>query len=1385
MIGTGYRKDEIFNSNMAQHSLLKGKHFFCREWAFAKFFHCLETRSTSKTCGLLITGGPGCGKTALCCEMVWPTVGDENNARFQPPSQQSWLYLQLRKSSYPMTVDVATYGKRFTNHRPPTFQNIQFQIGKQHALSKYIVAHHFCEAHNIDTLSVTQFIHSLVDQFSLSDLIHGYKEKLNNQEVTEALKFSACEKNPDEAFKQAILYPLMEVDCPKHACILLIDSIDESYMLQISNDKSAEEFPNVTTIFKIYFEMIWTEIRYKSLETFYNGSRTIGELISNYHQLFPQWLLLVTSARKQSKSITRMFTGFRKLTLDDLKKSNVVRDVQQYILSRLDREDSLRQHLSHGVANNFIMLREIKEIPGTLNGLYLWLCQRIFTRKQFAKIQPVLNVLLAARKPLTEEEIYQCVWTRNINMTKEDFNKRLNLISKILIDGSNTTKILFHHSFAEWLLDVKHCTQKYLCRVSEGHGMTAMRYSTLAESLNVDQVCDFALHLSKINVSEPLKESFIPLWMLMCGTTVETSLEKSIPCEEKVLKLLLDAGAQTDIKSKSQAESESKESDPITALLDGVNDLNDKDLNQRTLLHCATYESNCELIEALILRGADVEVIDRNGQTALNLASRQGDVSIVTILLNSGKANPDQADNEGWTPLRSAAWGGNTKVVEALLEHGAQVENADSDGRTALRAAAWGGHDDIVTKLLEHNAVVNNVDNEGRTALIAAAYMGHAEIVEHLLNNEAEINHEDADGRTALSVAALCAPASEGHSSVVNLLLERGSEVDHKDHDGMTPLLVAAFEGHREVCELLLESDADVDHSDNNNRTSLLAAASMGHSEVVSLLLFWGAAVDSIDSEGRTVLSVAAAQGNTEVVRQLLDRGLDEMHRDNAGWTPLHYSAFEGHKEVCELLIEAGARVCEVDNEGKIALILAAQEGHSAVIKTLIDGGCPVDLRSHDGKTALRVAALEDHRDTVHLLLCSGADINYKDADGRSTLYLLALNCQESMTAFLLENGADVDSRDMEGRTPLHVTSWQGHSKIVELLLIHGASVNAVDNDQRTALQSAAWQGHTDIVKLLLEQGANVDHTCNQGATALCIAAQEGHYDVVQILLEFGANPDHADQFNRTAMRVACKNGHSDVVKLLEEFGGIQSNISYGHKKFVESNSTTSVTSLSTAETKVCSAVLGISGTGVFGSTFVEDSVGYVESDKHHLYISNQSSKSSSNLTSSTNKSATYPDGNINIETQCSTTSIGSGKSNKTADSLSFTQQLQQCSLNKNRPLNRILFPLSEPQSPPQSPVSDNQGSPPPTPPPRSALHSQNKQSIPQPQEFSLKSREETRNSSNDKFRRNGIVTNPNYMAVNASNIIPPSGTRNMKLMSNYDTPAPRPYNFSKKETPL
>lgn len=821
-------------------SLLKGKRFYCREWAFIKLLHCLETRSTSKTCGTLVMGGPGSGKTALGCEMVWPT------------SQ-----------------------------------------GKQTALKSRILAYHFCQAHDSSSLSVATFIKSLVSQVSLSGLVRDFKSQVSSPAVQHVLDPMECEANADETFKVAFLEPLHASEPPEQPLMIWVDSIDESY-LQPVNER-------VTC------------------------SQTIAELLAHHNANFPPWLLLVCSARKQSKVVTRMFTGFRKLSLDDLRKSHVVRDVQQYILCRLDEEDGLRQHLSRdtaemlnqlhiksngcflylekvldGVAESFIMLREVKEIPGTLNGLYLWLCQRLFIKKHVVKIQPILNVLLASSTPVSTDELFECMVVKETDIKREDFEQRLKLLSRILFNGPRGENILFHHSFAEWLLDVKHCTQKYLCNAGEGHAMIALRLLQHAEELTTSGIQDLALHLVRANFSESIHFEHLTQMLLLSGAKIEKSLHDGLPKDAKVLKLLTDAGATMDLMSASMCSTDSfsmqKESCEIVC---SNMSLDESDANGRTQLHTAAHRGDIQKVSCLVARGAALEIQDRSGQTALTLAARQGHSSIITVLLNAG-ANVDHSDHEGWTALRSAAWAGHTKVVSLLLDKGAQVDHADSEQRTALRAACWGGHEDIVRLLLEHQADVNKTDHEGRTALIAAAYMGHVEIVEQLLDHGANINQEDIDGRTALSVACLCIPASEGHEKVVSLLLERSAEVDHTDKDGSTPLLVAAYEGHSGVCEMLLEWDADADHVDNKNRTPLWAATSMGHEQVVRQLLFWGAAVDHIDFEGRTVLSVAAAQGSESVVRQLLDRGLDEMHRDNSGWTPLHLAAYEGHLQVSQ-----------------------------------------------------------------------------------------------------------------------------------------------------------------------------------------------------------------------------------------------------------------------------------------------------------------------------------------------------------------------------------------------------------------------------------------------------------------------------------------------------
>ncbi|CAG4986288.1 unnamed protein product [Colias eurytheme] len=1024
-----------------------------------------------------------------------------------------------------------------------------------------------------------------------------YEKLLSDSEIQQALLPQNVEKAPDECFKKAILFPLLEIDPPKQCLFLLVDAIDEGTTGKSDNESG------------------------------------VGGLLSRHQHLLPHWLLLVATARRHSRHLTKMFTGFRKITLDELQRAHVSADVQRYVLARLDTEPRLRGRVSSdsaaaaaaaaaldhlriksdgcllylekvldGVADGFIALREIREIPGTLNGLYLWLAQRLFHGRRFTKVRLLLDVLLAARCGVTEEMLYKCLLTKEYSVTREDFNRRLHLLRRVLVMERGTGHLrVFHASFAAWLLDVKHCTRRYLCSAPDGHAALAMCYTLLARGLSPLEIHHYVYHMTYLeqHLSSQKKNkntddevlnlhTLILLWVLDSGCDVEAALKRETDIARR-----LECDTQNDSKTEEKdgdPESESKESasaDPSTLesimpelvsgeetarwprdrrvlrallelsradsrepdvdVLSTDQQVESEEINDATgdeqddalvmdpsTIHELASRGDEEALAALLKRCPQlVETRDSSGSTALHAAARSGRAACAALLLRAG-ACAAAADGEGWSVLRAAAWAGHSEVVDVLLEHGCDVDCVDADNRTALRAAAWSGHEAVAARLLAGGAAPDRADACGRTALMAAAYMGHADIVRMLLDAGADPNRADEDGRTSLAVAALCGAGAQ----CAALLLERGADVGQRDRDSAAPLLVAAFEGHTEICEVLLEAEADIEATDSAGRTALWAAASAGHAATVRLLLFWGACVDTMDAEGRTVLSTAAAQGNVEVVRQLLDRGLDEHHRDNSGWTPLHYAAFEGHIEVCEALLEAGAKVDEADNEGKGPLLLAAQEGHLDLVTVLIDRwNAPVDQRAHDGKTALRLAALEGQFETVACLLSRGADVDAVDADRRSTLYVLALDNRIAMARQLLAAGASVHCCDTEGRTPLHVSAWQGHTEMVNLLIkVGGAAVDGRDRCARTALHAAAWRGRSAALRALLAHGADPAAVCTQGATPLGIAAQEGHEECVLWLLQHGADPLQADHCGRTPAKVAWRAGHGNICRLLERW---------------------------------------------------------------------------------------------------------------------------------------------------------------------------------------------------------------------------------------------------------
>ncbi|XP_039204235.1 ankyrin repeat domain-containing protein 50-like [Crotalus tigris] len=1060
-------------------SRLRGKPFHGREWALGRLALSLEGGG-----GVLVTGGAGSGKTALCTEALWPTSGP----------------------------------------------------GLRVALGDSALAWHFCQAHDAAaTCTPRGFLLRLVRQLERCPLLPGYRERLRRGGAPRPLEAAAC-KDPDEVFRRAVLLPLLDLPPPQKPLLIVVDALDAG-----KRDRQEEEEEERGPI--------------------PGPSKSIARLLGSHLRLLPPWLLLVCSARSQSQGVLRLFPGFRQLCLDDLQREPIICDVQHYILARLDREEALRRRFSQDttaaltqlhlksngcllyleqvldrVAEELVTPQEVRHIPGTLSGLYLWLCQRLFPHKRFALIRPLLEALLAAPRLLTPRELHAALWTCR-PLSWESFQVHLATLAGLLQEGPGGTCMFFHVSFAEWLCDIKLCTWKYHCCPARGHALLAVSASCRALELSPEEVIELAQHLLAAKLC--LEAWQLAMWLVWCRVPVECCLgpELLVPLEPAVLELLVLAGARLGERGQAPSLHQALErEDSVRLLLENGTSVNQRDVDGRTWLASAAHSGNHEVVELLLTHGAQPETPDHLGQTPMNLAARQGHTKALLCLLAHG-TKVDCADHKGWTALRAAAWGGHSEAIGVLLQAGATVDCADTEGRTALRAAAWGGHEDIVATLLEHGADVNRADSEGRTPLIAAAYMGHGVIVALLLNHGARVDHADMDGRTALSVAALCIPVSRGCAKVVELLLDHGASPGHADWDNVTPLLVAAYEGHVDVVELLLEAGAEVDQADSRGCTPLLAASSMGHRAVVETLLLWGAAIDVLDSEGRTALGVAAGQGSEAVVQALLKRGLDENHQDGLGWTPLHLAAWQGHHRICAALLEAGAHVGKPNQDGRVPLMVAAQEGHTDAVQLLLEYYSPIDHQGYDGLSALSLAMLAGHHSTAELLLRKGAEVNLSDSEGRPMLYLLMLEGCVEMAELLLEHGARLEGRDAQGRTALHVTCWQGQGEATQLLLNYGADVDALDKECRSALHLAAWQGHGSIAHLLLGRGAQPNHSCSQGATALGVATQEGWADVVEVLLEHGASPDVQDKSGRTPRWLAAKRGHQAVLKLMEGYG--------------------------------------------------------------------------------------------------------------------------------------------------------------------------------------------------------------------------------------------------------
>jgi len=120
-----------------------------------------------------------------------------------------------------------------------------------------------------------------------------------------------------------------------------------------------------------------------------------------------------------------------------------------------------------------------------------------------------------------------------------------------------------------------------------------------------------------------------------------------------------------------------------------------ENLQGATPLHFAAYMNNKDVIEVLLLHGAQVDITDSSGRTALHIAALEDGMVGAAEQLLAHKANVNAKDATGLTPLHVAAMRGHPAMVMVLLKHGANINAKDKAGNTAMRLAQRAGRVDM------------------------------------------------------------------------------------------------------------------------------------------------------------------------------------------------------------------------------------------------------------------------------------------------------------------------------------------------------------------------------------------------------------------------------------------------------------------------------------------------------------------------------------------------------------------------------------------------------------------------------------------------------------------------------------------------------------------
>ena len=370
-----------------------------------------------------------------------------------------------------------------------------------------------------------------------------------------------------------------------------------------------------------------------------------------------------------------------------------------------------------------------------------------------------------------------------------------------------------------------------------------------------------------------------------------------------------------------------------------------------TPLTCALANHQIECAKLLLEKGADVNQPKLMNETPLMVASKEGHVDEVKLLL---KYNANvTAETTGFTALYLACCNDHIEVAKVLIENGADVNQIADKALEILLVVIERKYSDIACLLIRNGARVNTANISGETPLVCAVRNNDMRVVEELVQHGANVAAE-----------ALSHAVRARNSTVTSFLLQKAEKDTVHKRNG--DLVKATVDGDGNYAEILLPYVSNINLLLESGDTALMEAAKRGQEEHVKLLLDHGAQVNIQNADGYTALMIASQRGLTKCTEQLVtQKDIDVNLQNSKECTALMLASEKGHTSVVDLLLANNADLEILTTRRCSALFYGVKSNSPAVVKVLLDKGANVKQKTLAGKNITQFA-YECHKEPDH-----------------------------------------------------------------------------------------------------------------------------------------------------------------------------------------------------------------------------------------------------------------------------------------------------------------------------------------------------------------------------------------------------------------------------------